>query len=60
MTSEPACQCRVEGCHCDGIIDLAEHGFDRCACCLADCPNVHDEPSSGGRNGVLNPLAGSE
>lgn len=60
MTSEPGCQCRVEGCHCDGIADLTEHGFDRCACCLADCPDARDEPSSGVRNGVLNPLAGSE
>lgn len=38
MTSEPICQCRVEGCHCDGIADLAEHGIERCACCLAGCP----------------------
>ena len=47
MTSEPSCQCRVEGCRCDGVADLAEHGFDRYACCLADCLDVHDELSSG-------------
>ncbi len=40
--TETVCQCRVEGCHCEGIADLIDEGFDRCACCLADCPDVHD------------------
>jgi hypothetical protein len=36
------CQCRIDGCHCDGIADLTEYGYERCACCIADCPGVHD------------------
>lgn len=42
-TGETTCQWRVEGCHCDGIVDLAEYGYDYCGCCIADCPSVHDE-----------------
>lgn len=35
------CACTVDGCHCDGVADVAESGFDRCACCIADCPDVY-------------------
>ena len=41
--SEAMCRCNVPGCKCDGIADIADLGFERCACCVADCPEVHGE-----------------
>lgn len=36
------CVCTHPGCHCAGIADNVALGYDRCACCMADCPDVHD------------------
>jgi hypothetical protein len=35
------CTCDYPGCHCDGIADAAVVG-EVCGCCLADCPDAHD------------------
>lgn len=37
------CACDKAGCHCDGIADISPLGYAICGCCMADCPDAHNE-----------------
>ena len=42
-----ACECAHPGCTCTGEqTDLLVNGTPRCACCFADCPDVHPDDYS--------------
>jgi hypothetical protein len=44
------CTCDKPGCHCDGVGDLSPLGYSTCACCMADCPDAHDQGNGTARN----------
>lgn len=41
---DTSCACDFTGCRCDSDADfVTPRGVPLCGCCLADCPDVHDQ-----------------